>query len=202
MARLVFLHPEKVAGTSFQYFGQCSAEGLPVTVTPHPQFEHQLQHMEYLLHHSQTYMDRAQMRSEMQEMEIQSLRGELEASQKELGHEGRMRRIMRKRIASLKDTVATLTAQTKEMKSRIEELEVEGNDLCKENEAFLSDDDDYMEEMDMEPDVDTDDDDFINNKEDPKIVISEEEEDLEEPPFIKEDAPQAPVYHVVDIADE
>jgi hypothetical protein len=88
------------------------------------------------------------------------------------------------------------------MESRIGELVVEGDDLRKVNEAFLSDDNDYMEEMDMEPDADTDDDDFINDEEDPEIVISEQEEDLEEPPFIKDDAPQASVYHVVDIADD
>ena len=199
IARLAFLHPEKIVGTPFQFVGQRDTEGIPAVVTPHPQFEHQMQHLEYLLHHSQTYMDRARMRSEMQEMEIQSLRAELEDSQKDLARERKMRRTSRKRIASLKDTVAALTAQTAEMESRIEELEEEGDDLRKENEAFLSDDDDYDEDMDMEPD--TEDEDFINDEEeDPEVVISEEEEDPEEPPF-DEDVPEVPVYPVVDLSD-
>jgi hypothetical protein len=85
------------------------------------------------------------------------------------------------------------------MEATIEELEDDGEDLRKENEALLSDDDDYEDEdFDMEPD--TEDEAFINDEdEEPEPLMSEE--DPEEPAFVEEDAPPAPEVPVVDLDD-
>ncbi|KAK1680817.1 hypothetical protein QYE76_041665 [Lolium multiflorum] len=75
------------------------------------------------------------------------------------------------------------------MEATIEELEDDDEDLRKENEALLSDDDNYEEEdFDMEPD--TEDEAFINDEdEEPEPLMPEE--DPEEPDF-DEGAPTAP----------
>ncbi|KAK1663564.1 hypothetical protein QYE76_038789 [Lolium multiflorum] len=199
LARLAFLHPEVVAGTGYQYLGQRDLAGKPVAGAPHADTAHQLHHMEYLLHHTQTQQDRARERCDLQEDEIATLRAQLAASQADLASERKLRFAARRRVTRLKAKVTSLEALTTQMEATIEELEDDGEDLRKENEALLSDDDDYEDEdFDMEPD--TEDEAFINDEdEEPEPLLSEE--DPEEPAFVEEDAPPAPEVPVVDLDD-
>ncbi|KAK1682500.1 hypothetical protein QYE76_043348 [Lolium multiflorum] len=126
----------------------------PVAGAPHPDTAHQLHHLEYLLHHTQTQQDRARERCDLQEDEIVTLRAQLAAAQADLASERKKRLAARRRASRLKAKVASLEALTAQMEATIEELEDDGEDLRKENEALLSDDDDYEEEdFDMEPDT-------------------------------------------------
>ncbi|KAK1693161.1 hypothetical protein QYE76_009858 [Lolium multiflorum] len=202
LARLAFLHPEVVAGTGYQYLGQRDLVGKPVAGAPHADTAHQLHHLEYLLHHTQTQQDRARERCDLQEDEIATLRAQLAAAQADLASERKLRFAARRRVTRLKAKVTSLEALTAQMEATIEELEDDGEDLRKENEALLSDDDDYEDEdFDMEPD--TEDEAFINDEdEEPEPLMPEEdpEEDPEEPPF-DEGAPPAPEGPVVDLDD-
>ncbi|KAK1680857.1 hypothetical protein QYE76_041705 [Lolium multiflorum] len=123
------------------------------------------------------------MRCDMHEIEIETegLHAHLAAAQSNLTSERKMRVDARQRVSRLKAKVASLDTLTTQMEARIEELEDDGEDLRKENKALLSDDDDdYEEEMDMEPD--TKDEAIINNEdEEPEALMSDE--DPEEPPF-------------------
>jgi hypothetical protein len=199
LARLAFLHPEVVAGTGYQYLGQRDLAGQPVAGAPHADTAHQLHHLEYLLHHTQTQQDRARERCDLQEDEIVALRAQLAAAQADLVSERKLRFAARRRVTRLKAKVTSLEALTTQMEATIEELEDDGEDLRKENEALLSDDDDYEDEdFDMEPD--TEDEAFINDEdEEPEPLMSEE--DPEEPAFVEEDAPPAPEVPVVDLDD-
>jgi hypothetical protein len=202
LARLALLHPEAVADTGYQYLGLRDGAGQPVAGAPHPDTAHQLHHLEYLLHHTQTQQDRARERCDLQEDEIVTLRAQLAAAQADLASERKKRLAARRKASRLKAKVASLEALTAQMEATIEELEDDGEDLRKENEALLSDDDDYEEEdFDMEPD--TEDEAFINDEdEEPEPLMPEEdpEEDPEEPPF-DEGAPPAPEGPVVDLDD-
>jgi hypothetical protein len=199
LARLAFLHPEVVADTGYQYLGQRDLAGQPVAGAPHADTAHQLHHMEYLLHHTQTQQDRARERCDLQEDEIATLRAQLAATQADLASERKLRVAARRRVTRLKAKVTSLEALTAQMEATIEELEDDGEDLRKENEALLSDDDDYEDEdFDMEPD--TEDEAFINDEdEEPEPLMSEE--DPEEPAFVEEDAPLAPEGPIVDLDD-
>jgi hypothetical protein len=73
IAHLDFLHPEKIAGTGLQYVGQRDDEGQPVAGAPHADLAHQL-------HHTQTHQDRARMRCDLQETEIETLHAHLAAA--------------------------------------------------------------------------------------------------------------------------
>jgi hypothetical protein len=61
-------------------------------------------------------------------------------------------------------------------------MEEEGEDLRKENDAFLSDDDDFVEEMDCEEEDDEEE--LVDEEEEPlEPVLEDEEEDPEEPAY-------------------
>ena len=101
-------------------------------------------------------------------------------------HQKRAIARLRKKVAEQDKLIEVLERQTTE-------LEEEGEDLCRENNAFISDDEDYLEEMDYE-EVDEDEE-MINEEEshDALLKDEEEEEDPEEPDYESEDAePQIP----------
>lgn len=186
LARLAFHHRAELIGTRFEYFGRRDSEGRPTEVPFHFQFERHAQYMEFMLHHTQTYLDRARMRSDTLETELLAVKEELKVAQLEADHQRKIRIVARKANDLLRSKVDALKKQVKEMESKIEDLEEEGEDLRKENAAFLSDDDDYLEEDGMDMEVEDEDDlDFINDEEeDPEPLLpEEEEEDPEEPPF-------------------
>ena len=64
------------------------------------------------------------------------------------------------------------------------ELEEEGEDLCRKNNAFISDDDDYLEEMDYE-EVDEDEE-MIDEEESHDALLDDKEEDPEEPEYVSD----------------
>jgi hypothetical protein len=55
-------------------------------------------------------------------------------------------------------------------------VEEEGIDLRKEKDALLSDDEDYLEDMDMEDQEDEDDDEFIDEEEEDVHVVDLDDE--------------------------
>ena len=70
-----------------------------------------------------------------------------------------------------------------DLERRADEMEEEGEDLCKESSAFMSDDEDYLEEMDYEEDDEEEE--MVDEEEeqtDP-LLDEDEEEDPEERVF-------------------
>ena len=65
-----------------------------------------------------------------------------------------------------------------DLERRADEMEEEGKDLRKESSAFISDDEDYLEEMDYE-EVD-DEEEVVDDEEEPSEPLLGEDEDEEE----------------------
>ena len=69
-----------------------------------------------------------------------------------------------------------------DLERRADEMEEEGEDLRKETNAFISDDEDYLEEMDYEEDDDEEE--VVDEEEEPaEPLLDEDEEDPEERVF-------------------
>ena len=77
-----------------------------------------------------------------------------------------------------------------DMERQAAELEEEGEDLRKENNAFISDDKDYLEEMDYEEEDDNEE--MVDEEESDEAVLDDEEEDPEEPPYDSDAEAEAP----------
>ena len=69
-----------------------------------------------------------------------------------------------------------------DLEHHTDEMEEEGEDLRKGNNAFLSDDDDFVEEMDCEEEDDEEE--LVDEEEEPlEALLEDEEVDPEEPPY-------------------
>ena len=81
ITRLAYHHRTFFAGSHYQYYGQRDAQGDPRAVPDHPEFWRHFQEMEYLLHRTQTYLDRVRIRCDTRGAELTSVRAELQTSQ-------------------------------------------------------------------------------------------------------------------------
>src|SRR6266567_6940912 len=129
MSRLVDHHKSDLVGTRFEHYGMRSAEGYPIPSPYHPQLRRHLQHLEYLVHHTQEEMDRARICADTRLMSLRIVRTDLQnarlsRTQLRIGKkrlELKNRRL-RMQLRALRDRVAAQAAQ-------IEELEEEASDL-------------------------------------------------------------------------
>jgi hypothetical protein len=78
----------------------------------------------------------------------------------------------------LKAKVTELKDYISDLENHLEKVEEEGIDLHKEKDAHLSDDEDYLEDMDMEDQEDEDDDEFINEEEKDAPVVDLDDESV------------------------
>ena len=62
-ARLAYHHRADLEGSRYEFYGRRDDLGHPRDTPQHYQYWHHLQHMEYLLHHTHTYLDCARMGS-------------------------------------------------------------------------------------------------------------------------------------------
>lgn len=185
LGRLASYHRAVLGDSPFRFFGGRDSEGLPTLTPAHADFGGHMQDMEALLHHTQTSMDRARMKSDLQVMELRNAKQDLQVSVLERTRLLQIKRATQVKNKRLQRQLKTLQDELKRMESKIEELEEETEELRKENESLLNADGDIpMEEFDMEPESEQDDDDLggdDEDEEDPEEVIPEEdEEDPEE----------------------
>lgn len=194
IARLAHHHRQQLVTSPFWYFGRRDSEGCSSEVPQHYQLGRQMQNMEYLLHHTQTQLDRARMTGDLKKAELVSAQSQLKVFQLARSRLVRNEGLMKAKNKRLQDKVKDLKSLLEKAEAHIEELEEQGTELRKENEVLLIGNEDAdTEGMDVEPESEPDDDDHADSaEEDPEAVMSEEEEDPEEPPFVEEEAAGQP----------
>jgi hypothetical protein len=77
--------------------------------------------------------------------------------------------------------VAELTEYLSDIETHLEDAEEEGIDLRKERDALLSDDEDYLEDMDMEDQEDDDDDEFTDDDEEDAPIVDLDDDESKVP---------------------
>ena len=87
-------------------------------------------------------------------------------------------------IARLRKKVSDHDKLIEDLGQQTTELEEEGEDLRRENNAFINDDEDFLEEMDYE-EVDEDEE-MIDEEESDEALLDDEEEDPEEPKYVSD----------------
>ena len=182
LARLCEEHNEELALTRFRYYGRRNDDGHPTHAESHSLFGDHLTDMEVLLHDTQESMMNARLQVHFQPSSLThsrtretQLKWENDHLRLRLGRQRRTIRRLRKRVTEQDEMIA-------DMERQAAELEEEGEDLRKENNAFISDDDDFLEEMDYEEE--DDDEEMVDEEEESdEPVLDDEEEDPEEPPY-------------------
>jgi uncharacterized protein (DUF3084 family) len=142
----------------------------------HHELRHHVDHLDYMLYSTQQEANRARAKANLNHFVLLQPRGTIELLAKERRHLRRQRQARDDTIEKLKEKVTELKDYISDLKIHLEKVEEEGIDLRKEKDALLSDDEDYLEDMDMEDQEDEDDDEFIDEEEKDAPVVDLDDE--------------------------
>jgi len=182
IVRLCEEHKAEIANSRFRFYGRRNCDGYPTLSPCHPEFKSYIMDMELLLQTTQDQLLGARVQLKFDRESLVEIRANEEKLLEDKVALLRKRAELRKTITQLRRKVREQDAMIDDMEHQSNELEEEGDDLRKENSAFLSDDDDYEEEMDYEES--DDDEELVDEDEDTlESVLEEEEEDPEEPAY-------------------
>jgi hypothetical protein len=167
-ARLCGLHVEEIQGESFRNFARRDADGHPANMPGQNEPSTYVDHMDFLLYSTQQEADRARTKANLEHFALVEARSTIRIL-------ARDRKILRRQHDERDQTIEELKAKVDELTEYIEDLEShlgeeEGIDLRKEDNALISDEDDFMEDLDDQ-----------ENDEDAGFIEDDEEEDPEEP---------------------
>jgi hypothetical protein len=180
LARLCEEHKAELVDSRFRFYGRRNCDGHPTPSPYHPMFGSYIMDMEILLQCTQDDLLRTRIQLHFDRESLVELRENEMKLMVEKVALLRKRAQLRKTIVKLRTKVAEQDGLIEDLEHHTDEMEEEGEDLCKENNAFLSDDDDFVEEMDCEEEDDEEE--LVDEEEEPlEAVLEDEEEDPEEP---------------------
>ena len=185
LARLCEEHKAELVDSRFRFYGRRNCDGHPTPSPYHPMFGSYIMDMEILLQCTQDDLLRTRIQLHFDRESLVELRENEMKLMVEKVALLRKRAQLRKTIVKLRTKVAEQDGLIEDLEHHTDEMEEEGEDLRKENNAFLSDDDDFVEEMDCEEEDDEEE--LVDEEEEPlEAVLEDEEEDPEEPPYQSE----------------
>ena len=181
LGQLCAIPDPELEATPYRYYAQRDATGRPSTVLAHPQLGNHVDHLDFMLFSTQQELDRARPKADVTHFQLLEARSLIKDLKKDR-HDLRRARVQRDNtILKLRCKILKLEKTVSELEAYVEEVEEEGIDLRKEYEAFLSDDDDYLEEM-MDMEMEEDEEEVVDEaEEDPEELNSEEDEEEEDP---------------------
>ena len=179
LARLCGQNINQIKGTRFFYYARHDSMGEPLPAPMHPELRHHVDHLDFMLHETRKELDNARAYANHKHI-IQAdkdhtfaiLAHERKTLRRQRDQKDQTITRLRRKIASLKETIHDQELQLEEM---------EGEDIVGDDTAYLSDDDDHLEEMAVDDHTDEEDYEFLDD---------EEEEDEE---------PTVPDVEVVDV---
>jgi hypothetical protein len=168
LARLCGLHVEEVQVERFRNFARRDAEGRPASMPGQNEPSTYIDNMDFLLYSTQQEADRARTKANLEHFALVEARSTIRILARDRKSLRRQREERDQTIEELKANVAELTEYIGDLESHLGEEE--GIDLRKEDNALISDEDDFMEDLDDQED-----------DEDAGFIEDDEEEDPEEP---------------------
>jgi hypothetical protein len=175
-------HVEEIQGLRFQHYARCDHARCPMEMPPlHHELRHHVDHLYFMMYSTQQEADYARTKANLDHFVLLEVRGTIRLLAREHRCLHRQRRERDDTIEELKAKVAEMTEYLSDLETHHKEAEEEGIDLRKERDALLSDDEDYMEDMDMEDQEDDDDDGFIDDEEVDAPVVDLDDDESEVP---------------------
>src|SRR5664279_1864921 len=123
MAHLAYFFSSTYVGTPFQFYGRRDEDGMPIDVPQHFGFGRYFHNLEFLLHHTQSRLDRVRMDYDLKAMKVVSLEGELKVSKVARRRLTQRKEALRTANANLRERIKKLQGELAERDTRIEELE-------------------------------------------------------------------------------
>jgi hypothetical protein len=181
LARVRGQHPEEIQEERFRHLARRDDTGRPMNMPGHHELSHHVDHLDFMLYCTQQEADRARTKANLDHFALLEARSTIKFLARE------SRRLRRQRIArddtivELEVKVEELTEYLSDLETHLEDAKEEGLDLHKERVALLSDDEDYLEDMDMEDQEDDNDDEFIDDDEEDALVVDLNDDEPEVP---------------------
>jgi hypothetical protein len=167
LAHLCRLHAEEIQVEHFQNFARRDADGCPANMPGHHEPSSYIDHMDFLLYSTQQEADRARTKANLEHFALVEARSTIRILARNRKSLRRQRQEKDETIEELKAKVAELTEYIGDLENHLSEEE--GIDPRKEDNALISDEVDFMEDLDDQED-----------DEDARF-IEDEEDDPEEP---------------------
>jgi hypothetical protein len=141
----------------------------------HNELSHHVDHLDFILYSTQQEADHARTKANLEHFALLEARSTIKLLAKE-------RKILHRQCQERDETIEELNAKVAKLTEYIGDLkthlgEEEGIDLRKEGNALLSNDEDYLEDMDLEDQEDGIDEEFIDDEEEdaPMVDLNEDE---------------------------
>jgi hypothetical protein len=176
LARLCGQHLEEIQEERFRHLARRDDTGCPMNMPGHNELSHHVDHLDFMLYCTQQEADHARTKANLDHFALLEARGTIQLLAKERRCLCRQRQARDDTIEKLKARVSKLKEYVSDLENHLEEVEEEGIDLHKERDALLSDEEDYLEDMNMEDHEDEDDDDFIDDEEEDAHIVDLDDE--------------------------
>jgi hypothetical protein len=180
-ARMCEQHPEEIQEEHFWHLARRDDTGRPMNMSRHHELSHHVDHLDFMLYCTQQEADRARTKANLDHFALLEARSTIKLLARESRHLHRQHKARDDTIVELEVKVAELTEYLSDIETHLEDAEEEGIDLRKERDALLSDDEDYLEDMDMEDQEDDNDDEFIEDDEEDAPVVGLNDDESEVP---------------------
>ena len=149
-------------------------------VPSHPELKHHAEQLDFMLHETYKELDNSRAYANQRYLEHAKMKDTLNILAKERRALRHQRAKKDYTIAHLRARVASLEQTVKDQETQLKNLEEAGEDIQGEENAYLSNDDDFEEDDDEDLDdlefIDIEVDDYIPVEEDPEEPIMPEDE--------------------------
>ncbi|KAK1615923.1 hypothetical protein QYE76_021440 [Lolium multiflorum] len=149
LARLCGQNVEALQEERFAHLARRNTAGEPMDLPLHPQLRHHVDHLDFMLYHTQQDLDNARAYANQTHLALANHADAI----KMLAKDRKTLRLQRAKrdatIERLRARIASLEATVKAQEDQLNEMEEDGEDI-QGGEAFLSDDDDFEEDENTE----------------------------------------------------
>ncbi|KAK1606058.1 hypothetical protein QYE76_029731 [Lolium multiflorum] len=147
---------ETLRSPRFSHLARRNSAGEPMDMSPHPELKHHVEHLDFILYHTQQDLDHAPIKLLNNDRKtLRQQRAKKDAT-----------------ITRLRAKIAALEATVKDQEEQMKKMEEDGDDI-QGGSAFLSDDDDFEEDENTEEE----DYEFLDAREDDHVAIDVDEDE-------------------------
>ncbi|KAK1607265.1 hypothetical protein QYE76_030938 [Lolium multiflorum] len=174
--RIQFSNVNQIKGTRFDHLARHDSMGEPMDLSPHPDLKYHVEHLDFMLRetrkeldNSRAYANQTHLHQSQQTETIKILAKERESLRQQRAKKDYIIARLHAKIASLEETV-------KAQETQLKDLEGEGEDIQGGGTSYLSDDDDFEEDEDLDFHTDVEGSEFMEAGVDDFIPIDVDEE--------------------------
>ncbi|KAK1601456.1 hypothetical protein QYE76_007797 [Lolium multiflorum] len=174
LARLCGMSGEALKHPRFSHLARRNSAGEPMDMQPHPELKHHVDHLDFMLYHTQQDLDNARSYANQTHLALTEHADAIKMLAKDRKTLRRQKAKKDATIARLRAKIASLEATVKAQEDQLKEMEEDGEDI-QGGSDFLSDDNDFEDDENTEGE----DYDFLDDGEDdhtPLDVDDDEEE--------------------------